>query len=111
MAFATPEAIGTDLGDPTGGRNFFGAIDEVAVFKKALSQGQLQTIFNGALGILPPVTLHIAHVGNNVQLSWSLGRLLEAASVKGPWTTNSLAASPYTVTPTGASKFYRVLVH
>ena len=110
MAFATPEAIGTDLGDPTGGRNFFGAIDEVAVFKKALSQDQLQTIFNGALGILPPVTLHIVHVGNNVQLSWSLGRLLEAASVKGPWTTNSLAASPYTVTPTGASKFYRVLV-
>jgi hypothetical protein len=111
MAFATPEVIGTDLGDPAGGRNFFGAIDEVAVFKKALSQAQLQTIFNGALGILPPVTLQIAHVGNNVQLSWPLGRLLEATSVTGPWTTNSLAVSPYTLTPTGSSKFYRVLAH
>ena len=60
--------------------------------------------------MLPPVTLQITRVGNDVQLSWPLGRLLEATSLSGPWTTNSLAASPYPVTPTGSSKFYRVLV-
>jgi hypothetical protein len=111
MAFATSEYIGTDYGDTSGARNFDGAIDEVAVFKKALSQAQLQTIFNAALGTLPPVSLQLSRVGSNIQLSWPLGRLLEATSVKGPWTTNSLAVSPYTVTPTGGAKFYRVLVH
>lgn len=110
MAFATAEYIGTDPGDTSGARNFYGAIDEVAVFKKALSQNQLQTIFNAALGIAPPVMLQITPVGSNVQLTWALGRLLEAANVTGPWTTNSLAASPYTVAPTGGAKFYRVLV-
>jgi hypothetical protein len=111
MAFATSEYIGTDYGDTSGARNFDGAIDEVAVFKKALSQDQLQTIFNAALGILPPVELQLTHAGSNIQLTWPLGRLLEATSVKGPWTTNSLAVSPYTVTPTGGAEFYRVLVH
>jgi hypothetical protein len=113
MAFATPEYIGTDPGDTSGARNFYGAVDEVAVFKKALSQDQLQTIFNGALGILPPqpVTLQIARVGANIQLSWPQGTLLEATRVTGPWATNSLAVSPYTVPPTNSAKFYRVQVH
>ena len=35
------------------------------------------------------------------------GILLQATSLNGPWTTNS-ATSPYTLTPTGAQKFYRV---
>ncbi len=112
MAFATSEFIGTDPGDPSGARNFFGAIDEVAVFKQALSQDQLQTIFNGALGMAPPqpVTLQIALLAGEVQLTWPRGTLLEATTVNGPWATNSLASSPYTIPPTNSSKFYRVLV-
>jgi hypothetical protein len=115
MSFAQAEYIGTDPGDTSGGRNFYGAIDEVAVFKKALSQDQLQTIFNAALGIAPPpptnVTLQISRVGANLQLSWPQGALLEASSLSGPWTTNLLAIPPaYTIQPTNGSKFYRVLV-
>ena len=42
-------------------------------------------------------------------LTWAAGTLEESASVTGPWTTNA-AASPYTVTPTNAHRFYRVLM-
>lgn len=115
MPFAQAEYIGTDPGDTGGGRNFYGTIDEVAVFKKALNQDQLQTIFNAALGIAPPpptnVTLQVTRVGANLQLSWPQGALLEASSLSGPWTTNLLAVPPaYLVQPTNGSKFYRVLV-
>jgi len=84
----------------------------VAVFNRALGSNELQVLYNAATGILPPVNLQIARVGNNVQLSWgTLGRLLEATKITGPWTTNSLAVSPYTVALTNSQKFYRVLVH
>jgi len=112
MGFDTPEYIGTNPDGTSGTRNFYGAIDEVAVFKRAMGSNDLQTLYNAALGILSPVNLQIARSGNNVQLTWgTLGRLLEASSVKGPWTTNSLAASPYMVSPTNTQKFYRVLVY
>ena len=112
MGFDTPQYIGTNPDGPMGTRNFLGAIDEVAVFNRAMGSNDLQTLYNAALGTLPPVSLQIGHSGNNLQLTWgTLGQLLEASSVKGPWTTNSLAASPYVVPPTSTQKYYRVLVH
>ena len=57
-----------------------------------------------------PFRLQIGLVGGNVQVTWPKGQLLESATVNGPWTTNSLAVSPYTVPPTNHSKFYRVQV-
>ena len=40
-------------------------------------------------------------------LTWTNGGvLLEATNVSGPWITNT-HASPYTLSPTGAAKFYR----
>jgi hypothetical protein len=47
--------------------------------------------------------------GGQFQLTWSQGTLLEATNVLGPWITNA-ATSPYTVTPTGPRKFFRVQV-
>ena len=112
MGFTTPEYIGTNPDGQAGTRNFLGAIDEVATFNRALGSNELQVLYNAALGIQPPVELQIARVGSNVQLTWgNVGQLLEASSLNGPWTTNSLAASPYTVPPAGSQKFYRVQVH
>lgn len=112
MGFETPEFIGTNPDGTSGQRNFYGAIDEVAVFNRAMGSNDLQALYNAALGTLPPVNLRITRTGNDVQLAWgTLGRLLEASSVNGPWATNSLAASPYAVSATNSTKFYRVLVH
>jgi hypothetical protein len=96
-------------GDPDNdvGRTFEGMIDEVAVFNYAFTPAQILNLYNSAFQ--SPVTLTIQKVGANVQLTWPRGTLLEANDVTGPWTTNS-AASPYTVEPAGAKKFFRVRV-
>lgn len=83
---------------------FNGKIDEVAVFNRALSQTEVLTLAGQAT---TPPTLSIQHVGANIVVTWSAGQLLEANDVTGPWTTNSVATSPYTNAPAGARKFYR----
>ena len=47
--------------------------------------------------------------GNNLQLTWPEGVLLQATNLSGPWTTNT-AASPYTFSPSSPQMFYRVVV-
>ncbi|MGA2747198.1 MAG: LamG-like jellyroll fold domain-containing protein [Verrucomicrobiota bacterium] len=107
MPFNNPEYIGTE---PSSADSFNGAIGAVAVFNQTLTSNQLQTLYSAALGVLPPTYLQVALVGSNVQLTWPSGTLLQAANVNGPWTTNTLATSPYyTVAPAG-SMFYRVKV-
>ena len=56
------------------------------------------------------VTLRIQHSNEDVVLIWTQGKLLQAASVTGPWTTNATATSPYTVPATNAQSFFRVQV-
>lgn len=58
----------------------------------------------------PYVVMQLTPVaGGQFQLQWSQGTLLEATNLLGPWTTNA-AASPFTITPSGPQKFYRVRV-
>lgn len=58
--------------------------------------------------VLPGVS--IQQVGTSVQLKWPTNMLLlQAPSLKGPWTTNP-ATPPYLVTPTGGQMFYRALL-
>lgn len=108
MAFNLPALIGSDPRYLDGSRNFSGAIDEVAVWNRALSQGDLQTLYNAAAGIVTSASIALVPVGSNLQLTWSGGDLLESSSLAGPWTTNLSAVSPYTVAPTNAHRFYRV---
>jgi hypothetical protein len=114
MAFGGPETIGNNPNIPDGSQGFNGAIANMAVFKQALTMSQLETLYNAALGVLPPVTLQIQSLGSNtVQLDWgNLGFLEQATNLSGPWTANTLATSPYTVTvgPTNPQTFYRVRV-
>ncbi len=99
--------IGDDTFDDY--RTFPGVIDEVAVFSQTLSESQIQNLFFTALGAPLNVTLNSGWDGRQLTLSWPSGTLLEALSVLGPWTTNA-ATSPYTLTPAGPMKFYRVQV-
>ena len=68
---------------------------------------------SGSITVLsgPPgsVTIGIQRVGANIQLTWPQGTLQEAANVDGSWTTNG-NNSPYTFSPTGPQKFFRVKV-
>lgn len=99
--------IGHDNQDNNANRTFNGLIDEVAVFNYSLTPAQLLSLY--AAGAPVPVALTIAPSGSNITLTWSQGTLLQADEVTGPWTTNT-ATSPYTTSPTGAKKFYKVIV-
>jgi beta-glucanase (GH16 family) len=61
---------------------------------------------------VPVISLQPAGQGSFV-LTWSGGNMLEATNLLGPWTTNTTATSPFTVTPSPGvqQKFYRVQSH
>ncbi len=88
---------------------FCSEMDEVALFNYALSPQQVTNLYNAAFTGTPTVTLTIQKVQSGLQLTWPQGTLLEATDVAGPYVTNN-AASPYTFTPTGPAKFFRVKV-
>ena len=100
--------IGHDNDQGSATRTFNGRIDEVAVYRRALGEAEIQALFAAGGGtVATPLDIEIA--GDKVVLSWSGGTLLEADELTGPWSTNN-AASPYSVTPTGAKKFYRLIL-
>jgi beta-galactosidase len=106
-AFSGEVRIGSDSMND-GIRNFQGRIAQVAVFNSSLNSGQINQIYSiGSTGV-PAGSIAIQEIGANVQLIWSMGTLLEATNVTGPWTTNSAAASHYTVPATAPHKFYRL---
>jgi hypothetical protein len=53
-----------------------------------------------------PPSPTITWSGSNLQVNWSIGTLLQATNITGPWTTNH-SASPLTVVPTAPAMFYR----
>jgi hypothetical protein len=85
-------------------------IAHVAIFNQAFSAAQVNGLFNGTF-VLGSQTLHIAQSGPNVVLNWQVGTLLQSTNILGPWTTNSLAAPPYTVPATNKAAFFRLLVN
>lgn len=60
--------------------------------------------------IIPPGLVLMHRSGANLELDWSQGLLLQAPTVNGPWTTNSATPPSFTVLPTAAQQFYRVIV-
>ncbi|MGB7749563.1 MAG: LamG-like jellyroll fold domain-containing protein [Verrucomicrobiia bacterium] len=67
--------------------------------------------FNGAqLELIKwgPNILSMTNKSTNMVLTYVGGQLLEATNISGPWTTNLTATSPFTVSPTGQMKFYRI---
>jgi hypothetical protein len=61
----------------------------------------------------PPAPIHLTNSWNGSQLTLSWpggGTLLEATNTTGPWITNNVASSPFTVIPIQPQKFYRVFI-
>jgi len=100
--------------DPTGiyAETGAGEIDDLGVWKKALTPLEAASIYAAALNghsfTDAPFSLGIAPVGNNVQLTWDVGMLQQATSITGPWTNvGGAVLSPLTVVPSG-NKYYRI---
>jgi len=102
--------------DPTGryGENGEGWIDDLGVWRRALSPLEVASIyiagaqsslsFTNSQTSLPSISIeHLT--GTKVRVSWSAGTLQSAANVAGPY-SNIDAKSPYTNSPSAAT-FYR----
>jgi PKD repeat protein len=59
---------------------------------------------------VPPVTLSIQIVSNQVQLVWREGILQSAGGVTDVYTNIPAATSPYNPAPAEATRFFRVKV-
>jgi hypothetical protein len=59
---------------------------------------------------LGPVTLVIQRSGNQLQLTWPAGTLQSAQAVTGPYTNITNATSPFMISPSDATQFFRVKV-
>lgn len=83
-------------------KTFPGAIDDVAVYNKALTASQVK------LHYLSTVKLTLSKPASDIVLSWPFGTLQAATAVTGTYTNVPGATSPYTNAPNAAQLFYRV---
>ncbi|MFO1500146.1 MAG: discoidin domain-containing protein [Verrucomicrobiota bacterium] len=70
----------------------------------ALQLAELEVI--GKIQERPIVS--VSRAAGGIVLTWTDGALEAADAITGPWTAVSPAVSPYTVTASGGSKFYRL---
>jgi len=109
QAFAGASTIGTDTYAATA-RGFNGLMDEVAVFNQALTATQLQQLFASGHA-LASVRVSLQPAGDNFNLLWPQGTLLQAPALTGPWVEAAAGTpSPLTIQPTNSAMFYRVLL-
>ncbi|HWY29583.1 MAG TPA: LamG-like jellyroll fold domain-containing protein [Candidatus Acidoferrum sp.] len=112
----TSPPLGDNLDVWIGGSPDYGAarllnakIAHAAIFTEALTTTQVQDLYTGISAA--PVNLVVTRSGLSVVLNWPAGILLQAPTLTGPWTTNSAAVSPYTVTAASGNQFFKLLVN
>ena len=108
QAFAGAGTIGTDTYS-SAARVFNGVMDEVAVFKYALTPVQIEQLYENGHE-LAQVQIGLQKSGASLNLSWPQGTLLQATNLVGPWSAITNAASPFVITPTNSAAFFRVLM-
>jgi hypothetical protein len=106
--------------DPTGLYPEQGSatLDDLAVWRRSLTAYEAYAIYNAATNsnssfdVPGSVTLSIRSVGTNVVVTWNtgatLGTLMQADNLTGPWTPVGVYVPLYQVPPSSARKFYRV---
>jgi hypothetical protein len=92
-------------------------LDDVGIWRRALTSLEVANIASaGSAGgrsfdTVGPIPLAITRSGGSLTLSYAAGTLLESPNVAGPYVPVTGANAPsFTTTPSGAAKFYRVLV-
>jgi hypothetical protein len=101
-------------GDPNNvNRNFDGRIDEVAIYNRALSAEQIQSVYNGEAPE-GPVELTVARAPNGeITISWNApGTLQSTTALQGAatsWANETTTGMTFTVPADGRAKFFRLL--
>jgi hypothetical protein len=91
--------------------NSAGVITAVAAGNATISATLAGVTATSASITVSKATIGFTHSGSGIVLSWPAGTLLlQAPTLHGPWTTNSAAVSPYPVSTTTGSQFFRLEV-
>jgi hypothetical protein len=117
MNTAGPVNIGQD---PTGlyPEQGSAAVDDLAVWRRSLTSYEAYAVYyaatnsNASFDVPGQVKLSITIAGTNVVVTWNtgatLGTLMQADSLSGPWTPVGVYVPFYQVPHSSARKFYRV---
>jgi hypothetical protein len=93
-------------------RGAAGCMDDLGIWRKALTPLEAASIYMAGINnksfTTVPDSFYMVQYGGSLKIYWNIGVLQSSTSVTGPYTDVSGARSPYTVTPTGASKFFKV---
>jgi hypothetical protein len=109
-SLTTPLCIGARATSAATGNNhqFFGMINDVAIFNYALNSNQVQGLHTSGV-TLPPAGLSITTLNaGQMQLNWNYGVLQTATNVFGPYSDMTNVVQPYTVPATNPQQYYRV---
>jgi hypothetical protein len=106
--------------DPTGLYPEQGSaeLDDLAVWRRSLSSYEAFAIYyaatnsNSSFDKPAPIKLSLSRQGTNVMINWSpgatLGTLMEATNVRGPWTPVGVYTPTFEVPTSTSMKFYRL---
>jgi hypothetical protein len=112
---ATPAGDGYDVWiggapDYPTARLINSTLADVSIFTYSLTPAQVNGLYNGTF-VAGSGTLTITKTAAGPQLNWTDGTLLQAPTVRGPWTTNYTAVPPYTVPTTNQHQFFKLLIN
>ena len=92
-----------------------GVIDDVGLWRRALSQYEAQSIYwvghqqGRTFDEVGPVTIQVQSVDGFIDVIWQAGTLKQAVDVGGPYTPVSAAAAPFhRLSPGGTAMFFKV---
>jgi hypothetical protein len=108
------DATGTYPWSGVAGSKAEAVIDDIGIWRRALTAYEALGIYNAAqsglsFDVQAPVKLYLNKVGGNIDLSWQAGTLLQSTTVNGPYSSVSGATAPfYRTSPTNSAMFYRV---
>lgn len=106
-----------NIGQASGGYAVDGAfdIDDLGIWRRELSQAEAESIYlvgqnySQSFDTYGPVSLAVGAAGNNLDLSWQAGTLLQSTNVQGTYLPVPGAVAPfYRTLPTNGKMFYRV---
>ncbi len=92
-------------GRGSGINRFCGIVDELRVYDRALSGAEIAALADVSYVQMP---LSARMLAGRYVLTWSLGTLLSADDLAGPWKPVAGATPPWTNSPSGGQKFYRL---
>ncbi len=103
-----PLTIGARATSATSGNDqqFFGLINDVALYNYALGSNQVQTLYQAGTS-LPPVLLTLTNLdGSSLQCNWNYGVLQSATNILGPYQDLTNLTQPCTIVISNALQVY-----